>query len=366
MPSDRVHCAERCGHMPDNVLQTSAPEWSPATEQLAFQFGPWVFGRWRFASLINRTSPLLQKEGAGQVPPILQPVTYQQMLDKGNISRTLCFDRGAIRYVPYRGKRYCIDLSSGSFTKYLANFSSNTRNRMKRQLRYFASHSGGKVDFRSYASPDEIIEFREHAIAVSRLSYQSRMGWGFPETDDFRAQLRDEAQNGRARGYLLMQRDGPVAFGLCRADGDVLTYVIIGYDPKFAKFSPGTILLLRIIEDLFTEQRFRLFDLGGHGTDFKAFHATGSVDYARVIWFPTTPKHFILVGVHHSLHLAWHLAARIKRMIVYHFGETKVQIGRHLRRQSARHGGSKYQTIAERGASVQPSPAQQPPRTGPH
>jgi CelD/BcsL family acetyltransferase involved in cellulose biosynthesis len=253
------------------------------------------------------------------------------MLDRGDMSRTFYYDRDAICYVPYRGKRYFIELSNGSFNEYLANFSSNTRNRIKRQLRYFTSHSGGKIDFRTYASPDEIVEFRKQAIAVSRLSYQSRMGWGFPETDDFARELEDEAQNGRARGYLLMHREEPVAFGLCRAEDDILSYIIMGYDPKFAKFSPGTIVLLSIIQELFTERRFRLFDLGGHGTDFKAFHGTGSVDYARVIWFPRTVKNLILVGAHYSVRLAWHVVARIKRVVGPYLGGSKAWLERHLR-----------------------------------
>jgi hypothetical protein len=79
----------------------------------------------------------------------------------------LSFDRKIIRYAAYRDKRYFIDLSSGSFDTYLARFSSKTRSTLRRKMRRFADFSGGAIDFRCYASPEEMIEFRRHAIAVS-------------------------------------------------------------------------------------------------------------------------------------------------------------------------------------------------------
>jgi CelD/BcsL family acetyltransferase involved in cellulose biosynthesis len=92
---------------------------------------------------------------------------------------------------------------------------------------------------------------------------------------------------------------------MCRTETDIITYLIIGYDPEYRQFSPGTILLLRIVEALFAEHRFRLFDLGGHAADYKAFHATGSIDYLRVIWMPITSKNLALVGAHWISLRAW-------------------------------------------------------------
>ena len=297
--------------MPYVVFQSLSGDWSRATEQLAYQFGPWVLARWEFRSLSNRTSPV-GHSGRCYRPPVLQPVTFQTMPNDGTVSRALSIDRRAIRYVPYRGKRYFIDLSSGSFSDYLNRFSSNTRNRLKRQLRHLIRRVGGTVDVLSYTSQAEISEFREHAIAVSRLSYQSKMGWGFPESEEYKIHLVSEATRGRLRGYILMAAGKPISYGLCRTETDIITYVIIGYDPEYRQFSPGTVLLLRIIEALFAEHGFRLFDLGGHAADYKAFHATGSIDYLRVIWMPITAKNLALVGAHWISLQAWRGAACAK------------------------------------------------------
>jgi SAM-dependent methyltransferase len=304
---------DETGHsfMPYVVFQSLSAEWSRATEQLAFQLGPWVLARWKFGSLSNRTSPVAHSDRCHR-PPVLQPVTFQTMPDDGTVCRALSIDGRAIRYVPYRGKRYFIDLSSGCFADYLKRFSSNTRNRLKRQLRRLIKHARGTVDVLCYASPQEISEFREHAIAVSRVSYQSEIGWGFPESEEYKVHLISEAAKGRIRGYILMAAGRPISYGMCRTEIDIITYLLIGYDPEYKQFSPGTILLLRIVEALFAEHRFRLFDLGGHAANYKAFHATGSVDYLRVIWMPLTAKNLALVGAHWISLQAWRGAASAK------------------------------------------------------
>lgn len=297
--------------MPYVVFQGLPQQWREAIEILAFQFGPWVFARWAFSSFSNSSSPLVAAP-LGR-PPVLRPVTQQQMRDDGTICRRLSFDGHAIRYVPYHGKRYFIDLSGGSFSAYLTKFSGKTRNTLKRKLRRFVEHSGGQIDFRCYSAPGEMIEFRQHAIAVSVLTYQRRIGWGFPEDEEYRNVLIEEAEEGRVRGFLLMHDARPVAYAFCRIDSEIMTYARLGHDPKYEKFSPGTVLLTLIIERLFAERRCRIFDFGGMASDYKAFFATGSVDYVKVIWLPITAKHLGIVLTHYAVLQAWRGAAWLKQ-----------------------------------------------------
>lgn len=298
--------------MPYVVFRGLRPPWKEATEELVFQFGPWVFTRWRFASISNTTNPLATQTGPSNRPDLLQPTTYQQIPDDGTISRTLSFDGQSIRYAPYRGKRYFIDLTNHSFTQYLDKFSKKTRGNLKRQVRYFAEYSEGVIDLRYYATPEEMIEFRRHAIAISVLTYQKKMGWAFPETEEFKTSLIDEAQRGRVCGFLLMHHDRPVSYAFCRIEFEIITYTIIGYDPEFARFSPGTVLLFLMLERLFAEHRVRVFDFGGQEWGYKELFATGNVDYLRVIWFPITAKNFILVTSHYAVRQAWRGAAWLK------------------------------------------------------
>jgi CelD/BcsL family acetyltransferase involved in cellulose biosynthesis len=97
----------------------------------------------------------------------------------------------------------------------------------------------------------------------------------------------------------LFHSNRPVAYAFCRIDAEIITYTLVGYDPSFAKVSPGTVLLVLIIERLFAERRFRLFDFGGMASDYKAFFATGGVDYVKVFWFPINLKYLMLVLTHY-------------------------------------------------------------------
>src|SRR5262245_31099797 len=119
------------------------PPWKPAIETLVFRFGPWILATRSFESLSNRTNPLIAQNEPVEVPPIVQPTTFQQMRDDGSISCTVGTDRNAIRYVAHRGKRYFVDLSPGGFDDYFAKFSGKTRNTVKRKIRHFANRSGG-------------------------------------------------------------------------------------------------------------------------------------------------------------------------------------------------------------------------------
>jgi hypothetical protein len=299
--------------MPYVVFRGLPPPWRDAIEVLTFQFGSLVFGKWKFSSVSNATNPLATPTGQLNLPPVLQPVMYQQMPDDGSTSRTLSFDRKVIRYAAYHGKRYFIDLSNGTFDSYLARFSTKTRNTLRRKVRRFTNHAAGTLDFRSYGSPEEMIEFRRHAIAISLLTYQRKIGWAFPETEEFNDSLIEEAARGQVCGFLLMHGDTPVAYAFCKIEADIITYALLGHDPTFRRFSPGTVLLVSILERLFTERRYRVFDFGGMAAEYKLFFSTGSIDYIKMIWLPTTPKHLLLVTAHFVVRQGWQAASWLKR-----------------------------------------------------
>jgi CelD/BcsL family acetyltransferase involved in cellulose biosynthesis len=316
--------------MPYVVFQGVPAPWKETTEMLSFQFGPWVVAKWSFASLSNASSPVVAS--AASRPPVLTPVTHQQMPDDGTISRMLSFDGKAIRYASYRGKRFFIDLSAGSFEVYLNKFSGKTRNTLKRRVRRFAEHSGGQIDFRCYTTPEEMIEFRRHAIAVALLTYQRKIGWSLPEDEDFKAKLIEEAEDGRVYGFLLMHENRPVAYAFCRTESDVIIYALLGHDPSFGAFSPGTVLLYLVIQRLFATRKFRVFDFGGMAADYKSFFATGSVDYVKVNWFPITAKHLILVLTHYLVLRAWRGASGLKRAGASCVGTTSAMLARRFSR----------------------------------
>src|SRR5205823_1882492 len=83
--------------------------------------------------------------------------------------------------------------------------------------------------------------------------------------------LVELAERDDARGYALFHHERPVAVAFCRRYDDTLLYEWIGYDPGYNEFSPGTVLLLLMIEKLFVEQSFRFLDFGEGRVGTKSF-----------------------------------------------------------------------------------------------
>lgn len=300
--------------MPYVVFATlpRSTQWKAATAVMDFQFGPWTLGKWEFRCLLNNTNPLRQRRVELHNTLVAEPLVYQQLRDDGTISRTLSLEHKMIRYISYRGTRYYIDVSAGSFDDYLRKFSKKTRGNLRRQVRHFETYSGGQVDLRYYSSPDEMMKFRAHALAISSQSYQRALGYAFPESEEFKSNLIAAASTGCVCGFLLMHAGEPVSYAFCQIEDDIITYTTVGYDPKFREFSPGTVLFYLILERLFCEKRFRLFDFGGQAYDYKALFGTAGIAYARVFWFPVSAKNFTLVIAHHFLCQAWRSASWVK------------------------------------------------------
>ena len=340
------------------------PPWKLGTETLVFRFGPWTLAERNFQSLSNMTNPLTAEGGSLKLPQILRPTTYQQMRDDGTISRTLGFDRNAIRYVAHRGRRYFIDLLPGTFDDYFAKFSAKTRNTLKRKIRHFAERSGGTVDFRICSSPDEMIKFRSQALTVSAVSYQRKIGFGLPESGEFSTHLMEQAAKGRVYGFLLMEHNKPVAYVYCRIDQDIVVYSYCGYDPEFAQFSPGTVLLFLVIKWLFQQEKFKIFDLGNDGWGYKTMFATGAVKYLKVIWFPKTAPYFLLVILHMLVLRAWSGAASVKETGVSWVGRLRLDKRRFTssRRPGRKADGADTGAILNRATRrTAPSPPKPPP-----
>jgi CelD/BcsL family acetyltransferase involved in cellulose biosynthesis len=225
---------------------------------------------------------------------------------------TMSFERGALRYAARYGDRYVVDLQ-GSFAEYIKKFSKKSRGNLQRAARKFEKGTDSVAPILEYRSPSEIIAFRDIAVAISRASYKSDLGWGFQEDESFARKIELDAVAGRVRGYVLISGREPVAYVFCRIDHDVIVYKHIGYDEKFAQSSPGTVLLYLMLQRLFNEGEFRLLDFdGAEYYAYKEFFATRAISCARLFWFPLRFSEIVLFGAHWVITTAWRFASLLR------------------------------------------------------
>ncbi len=279
---------------------------------LEFSFGYWCFYAHplrvqrmtkHFAEL--PAHPVSARE-VSSLPGRQEPLSILSHPVKQKIS-TLEFGRAALRYVSGRYARYYVELT-GTFEQYLQRINRKRRGELRRKMRKFAQ-AGSKV-FREYRSAEEIRAFYDLALAVSRQSFQKRLGRGLSERSEFLAQLIGLANEDRIRAYILFYGERPAAFSLCRTNGSWLTGHLCGYDSALNQLSPGIVLMAYILEHLFAEQSFRMLDFGTGETPYKAFFATGSVQCADVYYFQRSLKNIILLVAHSSTSALWQWTAR--------------------------------------------------------
>jgi CelD/BcsL family acetyltransferase involved in cellulose biosynthesis len=211
----------------------------------------------------------------------------------------LKISKGFITYVPSQYERYFADLRC-TFEEYLQTFSSKSRSTLKRKVRKFADHCGGRTRCEEYASIEEMETFYPMAREISQKTYQERLlDGGLPEGDAFRSGMRELAGRDEVRGFILFHEDRPVAYLYTPIHGGVARYEYVGFDPDYSRWSPGVVLQWLVLEKFFSDSRITLFDFLEGETRHKSFFATGSMRCADVYLFRKTIRSFLVVLAHH-------------------------------------------------------------------
>ncbi len=184
---------------------------------------------------------------------------------------------GMIAFVRQHYTRHYIDLTMG-FDAYQTSLSGNTRSTIKRKTRKVAEFSGGTLDIRRFRTPDDMTTFHDIARRISLRTYQERLlGSGLPDDDGFLRQMYSGAAADSVRAWLLYVAGEPAAYLYCPVQGGVVRYDHVGHDPAFNDLSPGAVLQMAALGDLFAEGRFSRFDFTEGDGQHKRQFATGGV-----------------------------------------------------------------------------------------
>lgn len=190
---------------------------------------------------------------------------------------------GMLAFVRQRYVRRYADLTTG-FDAYLTQLSGNTRSAIKRKGKKVAQASGGQLDVRRYATPEQLAEFHGIARRLALGTYQERlMGAGLPDTPDFTQRMFSMAGAGRVRAWLLYVGGEPAAYLYCPIRDGTAIYEFVGHDPKFNDLSVGAVLQVEALRDLFGEPSVERFDFTEGDGQHKRQFATGGVECCDVL-----------------------------------------------------------------------------------
>lgn len=214
--------------------------------------------------VMGAESPELMREFVEQVVAILddrrhkfdclliEDVDTESIL--WNAARTASGARALVLVAPQPRWRLRFE---GPAESYWNRFSSKTRYNFRRQKRLL----GGEAE--CIRSESQVAAFLEAAAAVSSQSWQGRrIGQRVARNEKWQRHCEDLARLGALRCYLLQVKDQPAAFAIGTQWNGRFILEEIGYDTAFAEFSPGTVLMLHMLEDMLQTDSPRVLDFG--------------------------------------------------------------------------------------------------------
>lgn len=176
--------------------------------------------------------------------------------------------------VRQRYHRYYVDLTIG-FEAWWERLSANTRQNLRRKAKKIAAECGGDLDVRRFKTPEQLDAFHDIARRISLRTYQEKLlGAGLPDTPEFLQGMSFEAAQGRVRAWLLYVAGEPAAYLYCPIQSDTVIYAYVGHDPAFNDLSPGAVLQLEALRDLFDEDALTYFDFTEGEGQHKRQYAT--------------------------------------------------------------------------------------------
>lgn len=217
---------------------------------------------------------------------------------------------GMIAFTRQTYTRRYADLRGG-FDAYAAQLSSNTRSAIKRKARKLAQASGGAIDVRRYATPDELARFHPIARSLALATYQEKlMGAGLPDTRDFIQSMYAMAAAGRVRAWLLFVDGAPAAYLYCPVHGETAIYEFVGHDPRLAGLSAGAVLQVEALRDLAADPAVARFDFTEGDGQHKRQFATGGVACCDLLLLRRTAANRLTIAALRTFDAALALAKR--------------------------------------------------------
>jgi CelD/BcsL family acetyltransferase involved in cellulose biosynthesis len=233
--------------------------------------------------------PLSLSEARSGLLPTLPPLPQGgdgylvTSLPEGQLAALTAASGAMLPFVRQRYTRYYLDFDGG-FDAWFAGLSGNARQGLRRKAKKIAAESGGELDVRRFGTPAEMEAFHAVARGISLRTYQERLlDAGLPDDLEFHAEMRARAAAGQVRAWLLYIAGAPAAYLYCPIEGDTVIYAYVGHDPAFNDWSPGAVLQLEAMRDLFAMPGLTSFDFTEGEGQHKRQFASGGVACCDVL-----------------------------------------------------------------------------------
>jgi len=127
----------------------------------------------------------------------------------------------------------------------------------------------GNVQTKVFFKKDDVDTICNDVEKVARETYHRGLGVGFIDSIETRKNFIHQTEKKELRAYVLYINDKPSAFWIGRQYINTFYLAYTGYLNEYEKYELGTILFLKMLEDLCTNKEIRHIDFGFGDAPYK-------------------------------------------------------------------------------------------------
>jgi len=155
-----------------------------------------------------------------------------------------------------------------SLDAFLRRLNGKQRSRVRRMEEKFEQEFHGRTAYKRFGDYADLGRLADDLEAVSRKTYQRSLGAGFIKNAEQLQRLALSRRLGWLQGVVLHIDDKPCAFWIGSLYRNILHTEATGYDPSYREHQVGTLVFLKLVEDLCRE-RITAIDFGLGDAQYK-------------------------------------------------------------------------------------------------
>jgi hypothetical protein len=184
---------------------------------------------------------------------------------------------------------------------------------LKRIPKVLEKEFPGKVKYVYIKNVSDVDCLCEDAEKVVRTTYQRSLGVGFRDCADIRSRMRRYAEMDRLRAYIIYIDGQPAAFWIGNKYKNSFHLDYTSFDPDYRKYEVGTILFMKMLEDLADNNTgmIKNIDFGLGDAQYKQRFGDSNWDEASLYIFSPTSKGVLLNTARTCNSLVWNTAVKM-------------------------------------------------------
>jgi hypothetical protein len=163
--------------------------------------------------------------------------------------------------------------------------SGHRRQRINHNIKSIEKELSVKVHMRLFQSEQDVDSLAEIAYQIESMTYKRGMAAGVYQSHLTKPLLVHYAKRNSLRAYVLQAGSKPCAFAIGAIYGKTFFFEYFSHDPSMARFSPGSVLLAKVIDDLAANSLVYDLDYGFGDATYKTWFGSDSWQEASVYVF---------------------------------------------------------------------------------